>query len=163
MGDFGRTVRGARSAYVFWKRILVYVEAHEDVVFWEAMFRSHADTDVECRPYGKDYCEKYAAHIQTRDTPIIVAMDAEYSHVTNSLLRHDRIAYTYGHSIENTMYCPRGIAEVTRRYSRLPHPPLARIIHDPSADCSFRCISMGMSATRADPSVPWRVSSRIGL
>jgi hypothetical protein len=49
---------------------------------------------------------------------IVVAKDSDYSDLLNSKYVHHRILYTYGYSIENTLYCPSIIASIIERYCK---------------------------------------------
>lgn len=102
-------------------KFVVYVEGQHDVIFWSSLFDKsgisgyyieHAD--------GKSELEKIMSQIIHDNARVIVACDAHYSLLLDTLPNHDRIISTFGHSIENTMYCPHIINRVIRKFSNDP-------------------------------------------
>lgn len=100
-------------------KFVVYVEGPDDVAFWASLFDKSGISE-----YYVDYAggiqelEKIMAQIIQDDAQVIAACDAHYSLLLGTLPNHDRIISTFGHSIENTMYCPHIINRVIRKLSR---------------------------------------------
>ncbi|MDQ5768102.1 DUF4435 domain-containing protein [Thiothrix subterranea] len=95
--------------------ILVYVEGEDDVMFWDIIFRFFEFENYKIEP--KDGCEeldKYANRVINEDLNIIIARDADYRVITDRHLSHRNIVTTYGYSIENTLYFPKSLIEVTQ-------------------------------------------------
>jgi hypothetical protein len=98
---------------------IVYVEGKDDIVFWSALFdkagiNGHYVTDAG----GISELEKIMTKIVDEDARVIAACDSDYSMLLNNRPHHQRIVVTYGHSIENTMYCPYSIDLVIKKLSR---------------------------------------------
>jgi len=104
----------------FNKRVSVYVEGKEDILFWDKIFCSiySHNTHIE-DTNGIEGLKDYMDKIIDEDAQIIVACDNDH---TPFLKEHKyispRIVKTYGYSIENTMYCINNINVATKRYSK---------------------------------------------
>lgn len=104
------------------KRVMLYVEGDDDVPFWDERFRRIVPSDfykIE-QVHGKMNLVSYIEGILNGEiTNAVVACDADYSLFSNSTTpQHSCIITTFGHSIENTMFCPMSTAIYLRKMSK---------------------------------------------
>ena len=93
--------------------ILVYVEGDDDVPFWQAVFSElHNDTVAVEGVGGSPEADKYVRRITEDNARIVVARDADYLRVEDKLVAHDRVIYSYGYSLENSLYVPKIIERI---------------------------------------------------
>jgi Protein of unknown function (DUF4435) len=84
---------------------LVYVEGDEDVPFWKRIFDSLSDIEIEIQSVGgSEELDKYIDILIGEGGDFVAARDADYLRILGSHVEHPRVIYTYGHSIENTIY-----------------------------------------------------------
>jgi len=101
------------------KKYVVYVEGDDDVPFWNAIFQSFGLKQFIIKPAGgANEIEKYTRSILDENAEIYVARDSDFKELLNEQDVHPRILWTYGHSIENTLYHPIHIAEIISIYAR---------------------------------------------
>ena len=113
------------SSRFYNKKVMVYVEGPDDIPFWNAMFR---------RVVSDDFFEIEAVNGKNQLTDIItkiengsiintfVATDLDYCLFPNDGRSQSVfVIYTYGHSIENTMFCPQNVAMYIKNAARSPH------------------------------------------
>jgi hypothetical protein len=104
------------------KTFVVFVEGDDDKPFWNVVFQSFGFSDYILKPAGGDEeIEKYSRSIISDDADIVVARDADFTEILGMKHDHTRIIYTYGHSIENTLYHPESIAEYVAIGARTPN------------------------------------------
>ena len=101
---------------------VVYVEGDDDIPFWDGLFGDKISTEkfkIE-QVNGKENLRKYIDGIINETMfNVVVACDSDYTKYTGELwVNNPRIIVTYGHSIENTMFCPNSIAVYLRTMSR---------------------------------------------
>jgi len=93
-----------RAAF-FDKNFTVYVEGPEDILFWDNLFQEAGLDDFHIEDVGgSENLEPFIQEILQNDLNIIVACDSDYAKLDNSLVVNDKIIYTHGFSIENSMY-----------------------------------------------------------
>lgn len=97
---------------------ILFVEGDDDVLFWSTIITQCSNLNVDIRPVGgvnelKPYVEK----IKDGKLSCVVAKDADYDSY-NGELRHARVMYTFGYSIENTLYSSPLIANILRVWSK---------------------------------------------
>jgi hypothetical protein len=98
---------------------VVYVEGDEDIVFWSTLFNKAGIRNHYIESAGGiEELRKTMSQILKDNARVIVACDTDYSMLLNTLPKHDRIISTYGHSIENTMYCKNTLNIVIKNISR---------------------------------------------
>ena len=101
--------------------ILVYVEGSEDKLFWEKIIENAKIKEklekakINKKPRmkiagDKETLIKIMRLIYEGYDDLIAIADNDYSEILETQLNHDRIVYTYGYSIENSLYCPNIIA-----------------------------------------------------
>ncbi len=109
-------------------KFVVYIEGEDDEPFWSTIFEINHVVDVYFKVAGgKEEIAKYEDAVSENDIDIVVARDSDYTYVSNSQKNHPRILYTYGYSIENTMYCPHNIAKAIHIFSRSSKMQVAEV------------------------------------
>ncbi|PUA46936.1 hypothetical protein C5U62_02865 [Pseudomonas protegens] len=97
---------------------ILFVEGDDDVLFWNTVITRCSKLNVDIRPVGgvnelKPYVEK----VRNGVLDCVVAQDADYSvHIGEK--RHSRVLYTYGYSIENTLYNPELVTSLLGVWSK---------------------------------------------
>lgn len=101
------------------KKFVVFVEGIDDIHFWNILFSKYGFTNILIKPAGGvTEINKYANFIVNDNAKIVVARDCDYSDLLKTQLKHPRVIYTYGYSLENTLYCAEAIANVIAVYAR---------------------------------------------
>lgn len=102
--------------------VLVYVEGDDDVPFWQAVFSElhNGAVAVECVG-GSPEVDKYVTRIIEDDARLVVARDADYLRVEGKLVEHERVVYSYGYSIENSLY----VTKIIEKVSHICHRKIA--------------------------------------
>lgn len=99
------------------KRAMVYVEGDEDLNFWEPYFDKNI-FHIE-NVGGSSNLIPYIDKLNNGEDSFIVACDADYSSFKqDNTIKSDLIVTTYGHSIENMMYCPSNLNAAVRKLSK---------------------------------------------
>ena len=102
------------------KKISVYVEGEDDILFWNSLFEiANFEAHIE-DVGGKNELKKYINSIIYENSDFVVATDLDYLEFLfkQKKISHNRIVTTYGHSIENTMYCFQKINKIISNLSR---------------------------------------------
>lgn len=74
--SFSRTLSGLAAEHLFYSEILVYVEGHTDIPFYNEVLENY-----NCRiiaKKGKLECEKFALLLEQDNHPYIVVIDGDY-------------------------------------------------------------------------------------
>lgn len=101
--------------------VMLYVEGDDDIPFWNHLFRKYAPRkfcEIE-QTHGKEGLDQYKEGIRNGSLHnVMVACDSDYSCVSaNTTESHPLIITTYGHSIENSMFCKPMLADYISRLS----------------------------------------------
>jgi hypothetical protein len=98
---------------------LIYVEGDDDILFWEFLFQSFncSNFKIEVKD-GSSELDKYTERLINEDLNIIIARDSDYKSLTGKLPEHERLITTYGYSIENTLYTPKAVVEITKLWTK---------------------------------------------
>lgn len=100
-------------------RFVVFVEGVDDVPFWGFLFQKAGETDLEISTVGGvEELDKLISRIVAEDARIVVGRDCDHLPFTSARCSHPRVVYTYGYSIENTMYCPFALNRATKKACR---------------------------------------------
>lgn len=104
------------------KKFMLYVEGDDDIVFWDEHFRKYMPSElyeIE-QVHGKEKLNRYITGIKDNTlNNVVVACDSDFTFFLDmNPLDNPFIVKTYGHSIENTMFCPCSIAAYIRRLSK---------------------------------------------
>ncbi|PPU26847.1 DUF4435 domain-containing protein [Xanthomonas arboricola] len=119
---------------------VVYVEGDDDVPFWTSIFKKVSQDRFSVQPLGgSEEVEKYISRIEEDDVRIFVARDSDYIGLGGKGSFHPRVIYSYGYSIENTIYT----ADIVSKIAGICHrnvDPGQQAVEDWLAD-SFKLIS----------------------
>ncbi len=101
--------------------VMLYVEGDDDIPFWKHLFKKYAPKnfcEIE-QTHGKKGLEQYKEGIKDGTLHnVMVACDSDYSCISsNTTASHPLIVTTYGHSIENSMFCKPMLADYIARLS----------------------------------------------
>jgi len=111
-----------RAKYVIW------VEGPDDIVFWEQVLQQVSFANYKVKPAGgKTVLTKYIADIVEHDIDNVVCLDSDYSDYIGDKIDHPRVIYTYGYSIENSMYSPANISKTTGIIAKQTAPPVNEV------------------------------------
>lgn len=104
----------------FNKKVSVYVEGKEDILFWDKIFQNECQVNYHIEDTnGVEGLKEYMDKIIEEDAQILVACDNDHSpFLKSSKYKNPRIIRTYGYSIENTMYCINNLNHATRRIAK---------------------------------------------
>lgn len=110
------------SSRFYNKRVMVYVEGPDDIPFWDALFQRVVDEsfyEIEA-VNGKIQLSDYISKIEDGSiSNAFVATDLDYCfYPSDGRSQSAYVIYTYGHSIENTMFCPQNVAAFIKRAAR---------------------------------------------
>ncbi|KKD60179.1 hypothetical protein RN22_12725 [Grimontia sp. AD028] len=94
---------------------LIYVEGDDDKLFWDVILKKFGikNYKIEAKD-GCDELDKYISRLISEDLNIYVARDSDYIDIIGSFPQHKRLIKTYGYSIENTLFEPSSVAEITK-------------------------------------------------
>ena len=116
MGDFVYS-SGALNVLERFHRVdvVVHVEGEDDVVFWSQIFELFSELKAEFISVGScSELDRRIALIESGAMRGIAARDCDYLRIREALSCHPRVLYTYGYSIENTLYCLTSIKSMLR-------------------------------------------------
>jgi hypothetical protein len=122
---FERSPQGQANRAIFYDvDWIVYTEGGSDenelvrsfdALFWGGVFRTVV-TPLRFRAVpkgGKGQLIPLAEQVtQGRVDKVIVAMDRDYDDLFGTIIEHDRVIYTYGHSYENDVFLADQICEI---------------------------------------------------
>ena len=120
MSDFEYSVDALNTKPLFYgARFTIYVEGDDDVLFWNTIFSTIENCKFHIEPLGgSNELDEYINKIQSNELEAIAARDADYLAYTNKKVMHDRVVYTYGYSIENSLYTADSIHALTKLWCK---------------------------------------------
>jgi subtilase family serine protease len=96
---------------------VIFVEGDDDEGFWLRVFELAGFTRFTVKiAGGSEEIDKYTDSIISGGADIIVARDSDYLGILSKRIDHPRVIYTYGYSIENTLFHPAIISRVLATY-----------------------------------------------
>lgn len=102
--------------------IMLYVEGDDDITFWDNLFMRYSPPNFYTieQTHGKEGLQTYIDGIKDGTlSNVIVACDSDYSAFSESGVEaHPLIVTTFGHSIENTMFCIPMLVSYIRRLKK---------------------------------------------
>ena len=110
--SFSRTPSGLSAEYLFYQEILVYVEGHTDIPFYNAILQNY-----NCRvksKNGKPECEKLARFLGQDNYPYVVILDGHYDILVRARSQHRRVILLHRHSYENYLFEEEPIKQFCR-------------------------------------------------
>ena len=99
MISFSRTPSGLAAEHLFYLEILVYVEGHTDIPFYNEALQNY-----NCRiisKNGKSECHEFATLLEQGNYPYVVVLDGDYDILEFTRSPHHRIVWLHRHSFEN--------------------------------------------------------------
>ena len=115
--NIGYSIEALRvKARFYGKKAMVYVEGVDDINFWDQFFDRQLFEVESVGGYGN--LKAYIERLENNEKSYIVACDADYLQFTKKEYTSVLVVTTYGHSIENTMYCPFNLSEAVRKLSK---------------------------------------------
>lgn len=109
----------AKAAF-YGAELIAYVEGDDDVPFWETIFSALTNRKIhveECG--GKEEVWKWVDRLTGGTVNAVVALDRDHRASCRTLPPPSpRVLFTFGHSIENTLFIPSTTAKVIRSISR---------------------------------------------
>ena len=113
---FSRTPSGLAAEHLFYQEILVYVEGHTDIPFYNEVLQNYNCRIISKK--GKAECEKFAMLLEQGNYPYIVILDGDYEILEFTRSPHRRIVWLHRHSCENYLLEERPIEKF--RHYRAP-------------------------------------------
>ena len=110
--SFSRSPSGLAAEYLFYQEILVYVEGHTDIPFYNAILPNY-----NCRikaKNGKSECEKLATFLGHDNYPYVVILDGHYDILKSTHSQHRRVILLHRHSYENYLFEEEPIKQFCR-------------------------------------------------
>ena len=99
--------------------VIIFVEGDDDVLFWNVISAKAGIIRYRIEVSGgKNELNKKIEKVVNENAQIIIACDSDHSPFCENTFEHKQIVKTYGYSIENSMYCPKFIAEIIKKLSR---------------------------------------------
>jgi len=86
------------------KDFSIFVEGKEDLIFWKNICEYANVKNFHIEDVGGTPIKDYIKLIEIENAEFIVACDLNYNDFLGTVKKNNKIIYTYGHSIENTMY-----------------------------------------------------------
>jgi hypothetical protein len=116
MSEIEYSIDALNSLNKFYRAsVIVYVEGDDDILFWENVIKKCTNLDFEVIPLGgADEVDKKIELITSNQLLSIAARDSDYLRLTGSESVHPLVIYTFGYSIENSIYTEASIKEITR-------------------------------------------------
>ena len=98
---------------------IVYVEGDDDALFWSTVFARCTEVDVVTKSVGgSSELDKFVERIIDEDLKVIAARDADFLTICAKNVSDPRVVYTYGYSIENTLYTDKAICRIAQLWSK---------------------------------------------
>lgn len=104
----------------FGVKAIIYVEGDDDVLFWQEIFSKVTNEEFEIESVGgANELDAYIEKIKSNQlSSIIAARDADFLPLSQEKNTNSKILYTYGYSIENSLYEQRAITQLARLWSK---------------------------------------------
>lgn len=116
--DYSIDALNARGAF-FGAKTVIYVEGDDDVLFWQEVFSRVADAKFEIEALGGSaLLDEYIQQIASGQLNAIAARDADFLPSLGRCLIDPKVIYTFGYSIENSLYVAETLTHVTRAWCK---------------------------------------------
>ena len=100
--SFSRTPSGLTAEYLFYPEILVYVEGHTDIPFYNEALRNY---NCRIRTYREEKgSDRLTEKIIKKNRPYVVIIDGHYEMLDRTRSQHQRIVLLHRHSYENYLF-----------------------------------------------------------
>ncbi|MDY0207130.1 MAG: DUF4435 domain-containing protein [Pseudomonas sp.] len=120
MDAFNYSVDAENITNLFYdKDFILYVEGDDDIPFWNSVFNLYSDFTFEIISLnGSEEIDEKIRLIMSNGLDVLVARDKDYKDIEGSLVCHDKVVYTYGYSIENSLYSKLVLKDVLFKLSK---------------------------------------------
>jgi hypothetical protein len=109
-----------RNAF-FGAKAIVYVEGDDDVLFWQEVFSRVTDEPFEVESLGgSPALDEHIAKIASGQLQAIAARDADFLPILGKRCKHPKVVYTFGYSIENSLYVTTTLTQLVRLWCKSP-------------------------------------------
>lgn len=103
----------------FGVKSIIYVEGDDDVLFWGHIFSKVTNEKFEIEPVGGALAlDEYIERISDGRLQGIAARDADFLPLLNRSCQHPRVVYTFGYSIENSLYTATTLAQLVQSWCK---------------------------------------------
>jgi hypothetical protein len=84
---------------------VVYVEGPDDIAFWRVVLDLGGLTNYELKyAGGRDALDRYQEALLEDSADIVIARDTDFDDLLSLTIDHPRILFTWGYSIENSLF-----------------------------------------------------------
>jgi hypothetical protein len=105
-------------------KTMVFVEGDDDVLFWHHVFSKIPNASVQVESAGSSsQIDQYITKILSGKLNAIAARDSDFLPHTTGLRNDPRILYTFGYSIENSLYTTDSISVLATQWCKSPNIP----------------------------------------
>ena len=125
MISFSRTDPGLAAEHLFYSEILVYVEGHTDIPFYNEVLQNYNCRIISKK--GKSECEKFATLLEQDNYPYVVVLDGDYEILVSTQNEHSRVILLDRYSFENYLFEEEPIVQFCRH--RRPRANLERLVN----------------------------------
>ena len=110
--SFVRTPSGLVAEHLFYPEILVYVEGHTDIPFYNTVLQNY---NCRIRTYREEKgSNKLTEELIKKDLPYVVIVDGHYEMLKRTRSQHRRIVQLHRHSYENYLFEEKPIEQFCR-------------------------------------------------
>ena len=122
--SFSRTPSGLAAEHLFYPEILVYVEGHTDIPFYEKVLQGY---DCHIKPRGgREECKKLVPLLSKDNLPFVIILDGDYEILVSTQSEHSRVILLDRYSFENYLFEEEPIEQFCRH--RRPRANLERLV-----------------------------------
>lgn len=105
-------------------KTMVFVEGDDDVLFWDHVFSMIPEASVQVESTGcASRVDEYITKILSGAIHAVAARDSDFLPHTTGLKNDPRILYTFGYSIENSLYTAESITALAKLWCKNPNIP----------------------------------------
>ena len=123
--SFPRTPSGLAAEHLFHPEVLVYVEGHTDIPFYEKVLHGY---DCHIKPQGgREECKKLVPYLSKDNLPFVVILDGDYEILVSTQNEHSRVILLDRYSFENYLFEEEPIVQFCRH--RRPRANLERLVN----------------------------------
>lgn len=110
-------------------RKIIYVEGDDDISFWGKLCDQIVPgIEVEIIKAGNsNSLAVYISDIVEHDANIMAFADSDFTQILNLTVDHTRVVYTFGYSIENTLYSAKSICCMIENLSKTRRYPISSV------------------------------------
>ena len=114
-----------KSAF-YQAKTMIFVEGDDDVLFWDHVFSMIPEASVQVESTGcASRVDEYITKILSGAIHAVAARDSDFLPHTTGLENDPRILYTFGYSIENSLYTAESITALAKLCCKNPNIPAA--------------------------------------